>query len=168
MQKPDQITADIFADIAQTFGLSRPAGLCFALIWRSADPPCADDLAQRLGIARSGVSAALKELRGWNLISAARAPGDRKDYFTAPTDTWEVLRLLIAARQRLVIAPLTDRILAAEAATGDARIASLHATLSEVSATLTRLASGDGAALAKGFTALSASPEKPRKKKKKK
>ncbi|MCB2115240.1 MAG: MarR family transcriptional regulator [Rhodobacteraceae bacterium] len=138
---------DIVAEIGAFMGISRPAGQCFAMIWRAAAPPCADDLTATLGLSRSNVSTALKELRDWGLIGRARSPGDRKDYFTAPTDPWDVVRLLLHGRQRRAIAPMLDRLLAAEEDTGDVRIAALHAVLSSVGERMEALAGLDPEAL---------------------
>ena len=75
MPEAATLLATLFADAAQVFGLSRPAGQCFSAIWRAAAPPCADDLVAGLGLSRSNVSTALKELRGWGMISIVRTPG---------------------------------------------------------------------------------------------
>lgn len=141
----------LFADAGEHFGLSRPAGHCLGMIWRAAQAPCADDLTRTLGLSRSNVSTALKELRGWGLVSVARAPGDRKEYFTAPSDPWELIRAVMAARQRRAIAPILDRLLAAEAESPDARIAALHAALETVSDWTTRLGSATPAEIARHF-----------------
>lgn len=166
MASSSQILADVFADVADQVGLSRPAGQCFSAIWRAAQAPCADDLVAGLGLSRSNVSTALKELRGWGLVSVARAPGDRKEYFTAPADPWEVLRLITAARQRQVIAPLLDRLLVAEAQVEDVRIAALHAVMARTAQAAAALTGVETGAFAKAIEGL-ASPEKPGKKKKK-
>ncbi|WP_347311190.1 GbsR/MarR family transcriptional regulator [Defluviimonas sp. SAOS-178_SWC] len=157
---------DIVAEIGSLFGLSRPAGQCFAAIWRAAQPPCADDLTGLLGLSRSNVSTALKELRDWGLITRARAPGDRKDYFTAPPDPWDAVRAVLSARQRRSVAPILDRLIAAEAETGDVRTAALHAVLSTISARMDALAVLDADALARAFAP--GSEEKPETAKKKK
>lgn len=115
----------LFADMAQRMGLSRPAGQCFAAIWRAAQAPSADDLVTALGLSRSNVSTALKELRQWGLVQIARTPGERRDYFIAPSDPWAIARQLIAERQRRELAPALDRLYAIEAASADARIAAL-------------------------------------------
>lgn len=112
----------VFAEFAGRFGLSRPAGQCFAAIWRSAEAPCADDLVRQVGISRSNVSTALKELRHWGLVGVLRAPGDRKEYFTAPADPWALLGTLMAERARRDIAPARDRL---EAMADDPRAADL-------------------------------------------
>ncbi|MCB2137117.1 MAG: MarR family transcriptional regulator [Rhodobacteraceae bacterium] len=122
----------LFAELGSHFGLSRPAGLCLGAIWRAAQAPCADDLTAALGLSRSNVSTALKELREWGLVSVARAPADRKEYFTAPADPWDMIRTAISARHRRVMAPALDRLLLAEAESPDARIAALHSALSDI------------------------------------
>lgn len=123
---------EAFSEFGHLLGLSRPAGLCFAAIWRAAQAPCADDLTEGLGLSRSNVSTALKELRDWGLVARVRAPGDRKEYFAADPDPLTVLGAMMGAFQRRALAPAVDRLLAAEES-GDARAAALHAALAPLS-----------------------------------
>lgn len=168
----DAAVGTIFADLAELFGLSRPAGLCFSAIWRAATPPCADDLVQRLGLARSNISTSVRELRNWGLIAPTRMANDRKDYFTAPADPWEVLRLVLLGRQRHLVQPLADRLIAAEAATPDIRLAAIHAALSDLLGAGDALGALDAAGFARGVMSVSEqvghAEDAPRKKKKKK
>lgn len=117
--------ASLFADIAPRFGFSRAAGACLAAIWRAAQAPAAEDLCAMLGLSRSNVSVALKELRQAGLVQIARAPGLRRDFYVADANPWNLLRALIAERQRRDIAPLLDRLAALEAAGDDPRLAAL-------------------------------------------
>lgn len=158
---------DVITELVQVFGLSRPAGLCLAAIWRSAQAPCADDLVAGLGIARSNVSTALKELRGWGLAGVARVPGDRREYFTAPSEPWELVRLLISGHERRFLAPALERLVAAEAETGDVRLAALHDTLAVIGGTLATLGRMAPAELPKALGRLEPDDTKPKKKKKK-
>ena len=138
-----------FADLAQLLGLSRPAGLCFAAIWRAAQAPCADDLTGALGLSRSNVSTALKELRDWGLIARVRAPGDRKEYYTADPDARAVILTMLAAFQRRSLTPAVERLLAAESVANDARAAAMRSVLGTLSDRLAEFAAqppGDGAA----------------------
>ncbi len=130
---------EAFSELGQLVGLSRPAGLCFAAIWRAAQAPCADDLTATLGLSRSNVSTALKELRDWGLVARVRAPGDRKEYFAADPDPWQILGAMLGAFQRRALSPAIDRLLSAEEG-GDARAAALHAALSPLSDRLAALA----------------------------
>lgn len=161
-----QTQTALFADLADVMGLSRPAGQCFAVIWRAAQSPCADDLVAGLGLARSNISTALKELRAWNLISVARAPGDRKEYFTAPADPWEVLRLMTLARHRLMLTPLLERLVSAEAASGDVRLAALHSVMDEMARAAGVLSGLDGPGFAKRIAGMAATETGKKKKKK--
>lgn len=166
---PDSLTA-ICADAAADLGLSRPAGQCFAAIWQASDAPCADDLSAVLGLSRSNVSTALKDLRSWGLISVLRRAGDRREYFTAPADPWEVLRVILAGRHRRSLAPIVDRLLAVEADAGDARIAALNDAASRIGNWMSLLAKLDARTLSmyvdKG-PALQAQEERKKKKKRK-
>ena len=121
----DRAIATLFADLAPKFGLSRPAGHCFAAIWRAASAPTADDLTERCGLSRSGVSVALKELRGWGLIDIARSPGSRRDHFVAPADPWDIARRITAERQRRDIAATLERLHSINATTPDLRAQAL-------------------------------------------
>lgn len=76
-----------------------------------------------LGLSRSNVSTALKELKAWGLVTAVRGDGTRRETLTVPSDPWEVLHLVLAGRRRRISAPLLDRLLA-DAGT-DPRIAAL-------------------------------------------
>jgi len=156
----------LFSDIAPKLGLTRPAGLCFAAIWCADAPPCADELVTALGLSRSNVSTALKELRAWGLVGRARVPGDRRDRFTAAPDPWAVARQLLAERTRRELAPTLDRLYAIEAETGDARVAGLCEVVEGFSSFLGGLARLDPADLAEHLGG--AGSENGKKKKKKK
>ena len=121
---PSDLT-QLFADLASACGLSRAAGQCLAAIWRAADTPSAEDLATGLGLSRSNVSVALKELRQAGLVQVSRKPGLRRDFFTADPNPWALLRAGLAERHRREIAPLVDRLTALAQAEEDARMQDL-------------------------------------------
>jgi DNA-binding transcriptional regulator GbsR (MarR family) len=159
--------AAIFADMAPRLGLSRPAGQCFAIIWRAAQAPSADDLMAGLGLSRSNISNALKELREWGLVQVLRSPGNRREFFSAPADPWALARLIIAERQRRDIAPALDRLYQIEATAPDARVAALCEMLEAVSTWTNALARREPRDLAAHISAAE-HPADPKKKKKKK
>lgn len=157
----------VLADLAEQFGISRPAGRCFAAIWRADPAPCADDLVESLGLSRSNVSTALKELRGWGLVAIARTAGDRKEYYTAPHNPWDIVAALIAGRRQRVTAPLLERLLRIEGRSPDARAAALHETVAALDAWVERLSRLPPETFPKALMA-SATAQEPKKKKKKK
>jgi DNA-binding transcriptional regulator GbsR (MarR family) len=47
----------------------------------------------------------LKELQAWRLVRLRHQAGDRREYFDAPTDAWEIFRTLAEERRRREIEP---------------------------------------------------------------
>ncbi|MBC7731000.1 MAG: GbsR/MarR family transcriptional regulator [Bacteriovorax sp.] len=87
------------------WGINRTAGQIYALIFVAPAPLNADDIAERLKFSRSNVSTGLKELQSWRLVNLRHLPGDRREYFDAPSDAWEVFRTLAEERRRREIEP---------------------------------------------------------------
>ena len=87
------------------WGVNRTVSQMHALLYLSEKPLTAEDIAERLGVARSNVSTSLKELMGWGLIRHAPVAGDRRDHFEAETDVWEMARLIAAGRKAREIDP---------------------------------------------------------------
>ena len=85
--------------------LNRTVGQIFALIFVSQRPLNADDIAEALEFSHSNVSMGLKELQSWRLVRLKHRPGDRREYFDAPADVWEIFRVLAEERRRREIEP---------------------------------------------------------------
>ena len=47
----------------------------------------------------------LKELQAWRLVRLRHLPGDRREYFEAPADVWEIFRTLAEERRRREVEP---------------------------------------------------------------
>ena len=95
-----------FGEMGSRWGINRTVGQTYAVLFLSEDPLNADDLVQAVGVSRSNISMALKELQAWNLVRLRHQPGDRRDYYTTPEDMWEIVRTLIAERKKREIDPV--------------------------------------------------------------
>jgi len=94
-----------FGEMGSRWGINRTVGQIYALIFVSPAPLNADDIAEKLEFSRSNVSMGLKELQSWRLVRLRHLPGDRREYFEAPGDAWEVFRTLAEERRRREIEP---------------------------------------------------------------
>ena len=94
-----------FGEMGSRWGINRTIGQIYALIYVSPRPLNADDIAEQLEFSRSNVSIGLKELQAWRLVRLKHHPGDRREYFEAPGDAWEVFRTLAEERRRREIEP---------------------------------------------------------------
>ncbi|MDO3382095.1 GbsR/MarR family transcriptional regulator [Gilvimarinus algae] len=94
-----------FGEMGSRWGINRTVGQMYAYIVLADEPVNADELAAELRVSRSNVSMGLKELQSWNLVRLKHIPGDRKDYFVAPEDVWEIASTLINERRKREIDP---------------------------------------------------------------
>src|SRR3954453_20612736 len=88
-----------WGDMGSEWGVNRSVSQIHALLYLSERPLTADEIAERLGLARSNVSASIKELLAWSLIRRVPVRGDRRDHFEAETDIWEVAARIAARRK---------------------------------------------------------------------
>ena len=94
-----------WGEMGSRWGMNRSVAQIHALLYLSEKPLNADEIGETLGIARSNVSTGLKELASWELVQVTHVLGDRRDFFTAQHDTWEVIRVIIEGRKRREIDP---------------------------------------------------------------
>lgn len=94
-----------FGEMGSRWGINRTVGQIYALIFVSPEPLNADQIAEALEFSRSNVSMGLKELQSWRLVQLRHHPGDRREYFVAPEDPWEIFRTLANERRRREIDP---------------------------------------------------------------
>jgi DNA-binding transcriptional regulator GbsR (MarR family) len=94
-----------WGEMGSRWGVNRSIAQIHALLYLSPQPLHADEIAETLGIARSNVSMGLKELLTWDLVQVTHTLGDRRDFFQAPQDPWEVVRIVVEGRKRREIDP---------------------------------------------------------------
>ena len=94
-----------WGEMGTRWGVNRTVSQIHALLYLSPKPLSAEDITELLHVARSNVSTSIKELQSWGLISVEQVLGDRRDYFTAKGDTWEMLMQIIEERKKREIEP---------------------------------------------------------------
>ena len=94
-----------FGEMGSRWGINRTVGQIYALLYVSAKPLNADEIADTLNFSRSNVSMGLKELQSWNLVRLIHLPNDRREYFQSPQDVWQIFRTLATERRKREIDP---------------------------------------------------------------
>ena len=87
------------------WGVNRSVAQVHALLYLSDRPLHAEEICEALGLARSNVSTALKELQAYEIVRRTHVKGDRRDHFVAETDPWDLLMKIAAERKRREIDP---------------------------------------------------------------
>jgi DNA-binding transcriptional regulator GbsR (MarR family) len=94
-----------WGEMAGRWGVSRSVAQIHALLFLAPEPLTADEIATTLNVARSNVSVSIKELQSWDLVSVTHQLGDRRDFFQARKDIWEVLTVIMDGRKKREIDP---------------------------------------------------------------
>jgi DNA-binding transcriptional regulator GbsR (MarR family) len=94
-----------WGDLGGQWGVNRSVSQIHALLYLSERPLTAEDIADRLGLARSNVSNSIKELLGWNLIRRVPLKGDRREHYEAEIDVWEIFKRIAAGRKEREVDP---------------------------------------------------------------
>jgi DNA-binding transcriptional regulator GbsR (MarR family) len=108
-----------WGDLGGQWGVNRSVAQIQALLILSERPLNAEEIAERLGMARSNVSNSLKELLIWKLIHRAPVLGDRRDFYAAETDMWQMANKVAQGRKEREIDPMLAAIDAAMAQVND-------------------------------------------------
>lgn len=97
-----------WGEMGARWGVNRSVAQVHALLHLARAPLPADEIAETLGIARSNVSTAIKELQGWKLIKVSRELGDRRDHFTAIEDLFDLVRAVVEGRREREFVPTME------------------------------------------------------------
>jgi DNA-binding transcriptional regulator GbsR (MarR family) len=111
-----------WGDLGGQWGVNRSVAQIQALLLLSERPLTAEDIADKLGMARSNVSNSIKELLNWKLVTRVPVLGDRRDHFVAETDMWQMASKVAQGRKEREIDPMVAAIHAAMAQADDPRI----------------------------------------------
>lgn len=92
--------------LGSEWGINRTMAQVHALLLISAKPLCTEDIMEELQISRGNANMNLRDLVNWNLIQKELIQGDRKEYFSAEKDIWEVARRIAAERKKRELEPV--------------------------------------------------------------
>jgi len=97
-----------WGNLGERWGVNRSVSQIHALLYASKQPLSAEDIADTLGIARSNVSNSLRELQTWNIIRSVPILGDRRTFYTAETDLWNLMARIAAGRKARELDPAAE------------------------------------------------------------
>jgi DNA-binding transcriptional regulator GbsR (MarR family) len=94
-----------WGNLGERWGVNRTVSQIHALLYASKNPLAAEEIADALGVARSNVSNSLRELQSWNIIRSVPILGDRRTFYTAETDLWNLVSRIAAGRKARELDP---------------------------------------------------------------
>lgn len=108
-----------WARLGGEWGINRTMAQVHALLLATEQPITTEDVMESLSISRGNANMNLRELINWNLIYKETVAGDRKEYFKAEKDIWEVAKRIARERKRREIEPMLRELSQLENVDGD-------------------------------------------------
>jgi DNA-binding transcriptional regulator GbsR (MarR family) len=96
----------IWGAVGVEWGINRTMAQVHGLLLSCGEALSTEQVMEALSISRGNANMNLRELVNWGLVYRETRPGDRKDYFTAEKDIWEVARKIAAERRKRELDPL--------------------------------------------------------------
>jgi DNA-binding transcriptional regulator GbsR (MarR family) len=100
----------LWGEMASAWGINKTMAQIHALLYAESDPLDTDTIMKRLGISRGNANMNLRSLHQWQLINKVQFEGQRKDFYTAEKDVWNIVAILIDERQQREIAPIQQNL----------------------------------------------------------
>jgi DNA-binding transcriptional regulator GbsR (MarR family) len=91
--------------LGSQWGINRTMAQIHALLMTVNQPLTTDDLMEELEISRGNAHSNVKELIAWGLVRTVVVRGERKEFFEAEKDVWEIARTVARERKRREIEP---------------------------------------------------------------
>lgn len=95
-----------WARLGGEWGINRTMAQVHALLLVSEKSLSTDEVMEELSISRGNANMNLRELMNWNLVYREVVAGERKEYFRAEKDMWEVAKRIARERKRREIEPV--------------------------------------------------------------
>lgn len=87
------------------WGINRTMAQIHALLMTVPDPLTTDDVMVELQISRGNAHTNLKELVAWALVRTIVKKGERREYFEAEKDVWQIFTTIARERKRRELDP---------------------------------------------------------------
>ena len=101
------------------WGINRTMAQIHALLLISPRPLNAQEIQEELQISVGNTNMNIRALLDWELVYKKLIPGERKEFFEAEKDMWEVIRKIITQRKRKELEPVVRILDAVSAVQGD-------------------------------------------------
>ena len=80
MEELKKLIIELFSEIAKIYGLSKPDGAVYAILYLSDKPLTISDIMEELKIGKGNVSMSLKKLEELGFVKKVWVKGERKNY----------------------------------------------------------------------------------------
>ncbi|KAB1155353.1 GbsR/MarR family transcriptional regulator [Tenacibaculum aiptasiae] len=95
-----------WGSLATNWGINKTMAQVHALLLVSTKPLSADEIMDTLKISRGNVNMNVRALIDWGIVSKELVVGERKEFFVAGKDIWELFKQVTKERKKREIEPV--------------------------------------------------------------
>jgi DNA-binding transcriptional regulator GbsR (MarR family) len=95
-----------WGSLATSWGINKTMAQVHALLLVAVEPLSADAIMETLKISRGNVNMNVRALIDWGIVKKEFVPGERKEFFVADKDIWELFKQVTKERKRREIEPV--------------------------------------------------------------
>ena len=88
------------SQVSQFWGFPKAMGAIYGAVYLSPEPLSLDEIGERVGITKGAVSTNVRHLERLGLVHKQKPIGTRKDFYTAETDFWQVVKGILQEREK--------------------------------------------------------------------
>jgi len=97
---------EAWGELGPEWGINRIIAQIHALLLISPKALTTEDIMEELNISRGNANMTLRDLIDWGLIEKQHKAGERKEYFFADKDTWNIARQVAKERRKRELDPV--------------------------------------------------------------
>ncbi|PST84349.1 transcriptional regulator [Pedobacter yulinensis] len=97
---------DTWGRLGSEWGINRTMAQVHALLLISPEPVTTEEVMSQLSISRGNANMTLRDLISWGLVEKQHRPGERKEYFFADKDAWNIARQVAKERKKRELEPM--------------------------------------------------------------
>ncbi|RYE16802.1 MAG: transcriptional regulator [Sphingobacteriaceae bacterium] len=97
---------EAWGKLGSEWGINRTMAQVHALLLVSHEALTTEEIMEALSISRGNANMTLRDLIGWGLVEKQHKAGERKEYFFADKNTWNIARQVAKERKKRELDPV--------------------------------------------------------------
>src|ERR1700761_7967816 len=107
--------------LGSEWGINRTMAQVHALLLLTPEELTTEEIMEELKISRGNANMTLRDLMGWGLVEKRHKAGERKEYFYADKDVWNIARQVAKERRKRELEPVLKILEELSQVKGDAK-----------------------------------------------
>ena len=126
---------EAWGKLGTEWGINRTMASVHALLLITPGALTTEDIMDALSISRGNANMTLRDLISWGLIEKQLRPGERKEYFYADKDVWNIARQVAKERRKRELEPvikLLDELTKVKGDAKDEQYKTFHQSVTDI------------------------------------